>query len=121
MSISIETDLRDILNKLDQRFERMETNITDLKVGQAELRGQINTLDEKVEGQINTLDEKVEGQINTLDEKVEGQINALNEKVDGLSKRFDSLEFTSRGILIGLAVAIIAGGAKLFGFIPTAN
>jgi hypothetical protein len=40
----------------------------------------------------------------------------LEEKVDGLAKRIDDQEFISRGVLIGLIVAIAGGAAKLFGF-----
>ncbi|NJM75741.1 MAG: hypothetical protein HC852_08135 [Acaryochloridaceae cyanobacterium RU_4_10] len=40
----------------------------------------------------------------------------LEEKVDGLAKRIDNQEFISRGVLIGLIVAIAGGAAKLFGF-----
>jgi 1,4-dihydroxy-2-naphthoate octaprenyltransferase len=41
----------------------------------------------------------------------------LEEKVDGLNKRIDNQEFISRGILIGLIVAILGGLAKLFVFV----
>jgi archaellum component FlaC len=62
MSVTIETDLRDILNKLDQRFdkidqrfdkmeqrfERMEQGLNDLKVGQ--------TINTKIDGLQKTVD-----------------------------------------------------------------
>lgn len=41
----------------------------------------------------------------------------LEEKVEGLTKRIDNQEFLSRGVLIGLIVAIAGGVAKLFGFV----
>jgi uncharacterized membrane protein YccC len=75
MSQSIEVNLADVLNKIDQRLDRMEHSLNDLKVGQAR----------------------------------------LEEKVDGLSKRLDNQEFLSRGVLIGLIVALLGGFAKLFG------
>ena len=64
--------------------------------------------------------ERIENKIDTLqkdatDLKV-GQAR-LEEKVEGLSKRIDNQEFVSRGVLIGLIVAIAGGAAKLFGFI----
>ncbi len=63
MSLTIETDLRDILNKLDQRFERMEQrfermeqNLVDLKVGQAKIDGEIKTINTKIDGIQKTTD-----------------------------------------------------------------
>ncbi|MBW4573945.1 MAG: hemolysin XhlA family protein [Aphanothece sp. CMT-3BRIN-NPC111] len=84
MSLIIESDLKEVLAKIDQKLDKLDAkfdnlgkDVTDLKVGQAR----------------------------------------LEEKVDGLSKRLDNQEFLSRGVLIGLIVAILGGFAKLFGFV----
>lgn len=77
MSVTIESDLKEILTKIDQKLETLSRDVTDLKVGVAR----------------------------------------LEEKVDGLSKRMDNQEFISRGVLIGLIVAILGGFAKLFGLV----
>ena len=87
MTTIIEIDLKELLTRIDQRLEHMEQDLTQLKIGQETLRGDIKVLD---------------------------------EKVTGLSKRVENQEFTSRGILIALIVALIAGAAKLFGWIPSA-
>ena len=51
MSTIIETELKDILSRLDQRFdrldqrmERLENEMTGLKVAQAEIKGDLNTI-----------------------------------------------------------------------------
>lgn len=75
--IQINTDLSKILERIENKLENLQKDITDIKVGQAR----------------------------------------LEEKVEGLSKRSDNQEFVSRGVLIGLIVAIAGGAAKLFGFI----
>ena len=67
--------------------------MTDLKIGQT----------------------KLEGQINAVDEKLSGQINALDTKAEQLNQRIANSEITNRGILIGLVVIILGGAAKLFG------
>ncbi len=41
----------------------------------------------------------------------------VKTKLEGLEKRMDNQEFISRGVLIGLIVAILGGFAKLFGFV----
>lgn len=86
MSTTIEVDIKEILTRMDQRLEHIEQDLTQLKIGQESLKGDIKVLD---------------------------------EKVSGLSKRVENQEFTSRGILIALVVALIAGAAKLFGWIPS--
>ncbi len=92
MSTTIETDLKEIFAKFDQRFdrleqrlERMEGSINDLKVSQAEIKG---------------------------------NIKALDEKVNGIGKRLENQEFLNRGIATALIVALIAGTAKFFGIFP---
>jgi predicted RNase H-like nuclease (RuvC/YqgF family) len=50
MSLTIETDLKDIFNKIDQRLERMEQGQNELKLSVSELKGEIKALDIKVDG-----------------------------------------------------------------------
>lgn len=89
----IQTDIADILNeiKLDQR--KLLEEVNSLKLGQSEIKGKINT----------------------VDEKLSGEIKALDTKVEQLDKRINNSELTNRGILIGLVVIILGGTAKLFG------
>jgi predicted nuclease with TOPRIM domain len=88
MSITIEQDLKDILNKIDGRLERLEGGINDLKIGQVR-----------------------------LEEKLDGLEKRTEERFDNLEKRSDSVEFINRGIFIGLIVTILGGAAKLFGWV----
>jgi chromosome segregation ATPase len=99
---------------MDARFEKVDRQLTEmnqrlmkLEVGQAELSGDIKALDERLSGEIKALDERLSGDIKTL-----------SEKVDGLGKRLDNQEFLNRGVVVAVLAALIAGGAKLFGFLP---
>jgi chromosome segregation ATPase len=99
----IETDLKEYLQEfkqgfyqINQKLEKIDERLTKIEVGQAEIRGEIRTLDEKLSGQIETLNTKIQ----SVDERVKNQ------------------EFVNRGVLIGLIVAILGGAAKLFGLIP---
>ncbi len=51
-------------------------------------------------------------------EKFVHKLGQLDEKIEGLTVRVGYQEFTNRGILIALVVAVLGGGAKLFGFFP---
>jgi hypothetical protein len=44
MSLIIETDLKEILTKLDGKIDRMQDSITDLKLGQSEIKGDLKSL-----------------------------------------------------------------------------
>ena len=86
----IETDLKEILGSIQKDLKDIRDDLTDLKVNQAR-----------------------------MEEKLSGQISLVDEKVTGLGKRLDFQEFVNREILTALVVALIAGAAKLFGWLPT--
>jgi hypothetical protein len=56
--------------------------------------------------------------LSILSKKPVKKIKVLDEKVEGLTVRVAYQEFTNRGILIALVVAVLGGAAKLFGFFP---
>lgn len=89
---TIETDLKEIFTKLDQRFDRLEQRL------------------ERMEGDLNDL--KV-SQV-----EIKGDIKALDERVNGIGKRLENQEFTNRGILTAVIIALIGGAAKFFGIFP---
>ena len=127
-NIQIESDLKDILSKLDQKLDKLSSDVTDIKVGQAKLSGKIEAVDQKLSGKIEAVDQKLSGKIEAVDQKLSGKIEAVDQKLSGeiqtldskveqLDKRISNSELTNRGILIGLVVIILGGAAKLFGFI----
>lgn len=74
---------------------------------------QVTTDLNQILSQINQKLDKIDERLNKLEV---GQAR-LEEKMDGLGKRFESQEFISRGVVLGLIVAILGGLAKLFGFV----
>ncbi len=67
----IQTDLAQILNKLDGKIDRIDDRLGRLEIGQVEIKGEIKALDERLSGQIKTLDERLSGEIKALDAKTE--------------------------------------------------
>ncbi|PZV23474.1 MAG: hypothetical protein DCF12_19005 [Snowella sp.] len=118
----VETDIKDILSKIDNRLECIENDLTDLKINQTRmeerLSGQISLVDEKLSAQINLVDEKLSAQISLVDEKLSGQISLVDEKVSGLGKRVEFQEFINRSILAGLILLVLGGAAKYLGIMP---
>ncbi|MCZ8247899.1 DUF4164 family protein [Microcystis sp. LE19-195.1E] len=104
---SLEKRMDERFDKVDERFDKVEDRLTKLEIGQAELKAELK-------GDIKVLDEKIEG----LKGELKGDIKVLDEKVEGLTVRVAYQEFTNRGILIALVVAVLGGAAKLFGFFP---
>ncbi|MFM6909972.1 MAG: hypothetical protein ACKPKW_12675, partial [Dolichospermum sp.] len=84
-------------SEVNKKLETIDTRLNKLEIGQAELSGEIKTLDGKLSGEIKTLD----------------------EKVIGIDKRLDNQEFINRGVIVAVIIALISGVVKLFGFFPT--
>ena len=112
----IETDIGEIFLEIKQELRKIDERLNKLEIGQETIKGEIKTIDEKLSGQIKAVDEKLSGQIKAVDEKLSGQIKAIDVKVEQLDKRVGNVEFSSRGILIGIGVVILGGLAMLFGF-----
>ena len=85
--------LEAILTRIESKIDRIDERLTKLEIGQAELKAELK------------------GDIKALDERLTGEIK-------GLTTRVGYQEFTNRGILIALVVAVLGGAAKLFGFFP---
>jgi chromosome segregation ATPase len=81
---SFEKRVNERFDKVDERFDKVDERLNKLEIGQADLKG---------------------------------DMKALDEKINGVTARVAYQEFTNRGILIALVVAIIGGAAKVFGFI----
>ncbi|QGZ89700.1 DUF4164 family protein [Microcystis aeruginosa] len=86
---SLEKRMNERFDKVDERFDKVEDRLTKVEIGQAELKAELK-----------------------------GDIKVLDEKIEGLTVRVAYQEFTNRGILIALVVAVLGGAAKLFGFFP---
>jgi uncharacterized protein YoxC len=108
--IQISTDLGKILERIENKVDNLQKDVND----------KIDNLQKDVNNKFDTLQKDVNNKFDTLQKDVTdlkvGQAK-LEEKVEGLAKRIDNQEFVSRGVLIGLIIAIAGGAAKLFGFI----
>ncbi|AKV70727.1 MULTISPECIES: DUF4164 family protein [Microcystis] len=85
----IESKIDSLEKRMNERFDKIEDRLTKVEIGQAELKAELK-----------------------------GDIKVLDEKIEGLTARVGYQEFTNRGILIALVVAVLGGAAKLFGFFP---
>ncbi len=81
--------LEAVLTRIEGKIDSLHRDVNKLEIGQSELKGEIKALDER-----------------------------LTTEIKGLTARVANQEFTNRGILIALVVAILGGAAKLFGFLP---
>jgi hypothetical protein len=85
----IESKIDFLEKRMDERFDKVDDRLTKLEIGQAELKAELK-----------------------------GDIKVLDGKIEGLTVGVAYQEFTNRGILIALVVAVLGGAAKLFGFFP---
>lgn len=121
----IESKIDDFRKETDARLSNLETGQVrleaqlkgDIKSLDEKLSGQIKNVDERLSGQIKNVDERLSGQIKNVDEKLSGKINTLDVKIEGFGKRLENQEFVNRGILVALVVAILGSAAKLLGWV----
>ncbi|MGL5034445.1 MAG: DUF4164 domain-containing protein [Microcystaceae cyanobacterium] len=116
---TISYTLEDILDRLEQKIDRQF----------AEVNQKIDKQSVEVDKQFAEVNQKIDKQsaeVNQRLSKLEiglvelsGEIKILDEKFNSVGKRIDNQEFLNRGILGALIVALIAGAAKLFGWLPT--
>jgi len=73
MATTIETDLKEVLgefkqefSKLNQRLDRIEGDLTSLKVSQAEIKGEMETFKAEVKGELETIKAESKGEFSTL-------------------------------------------------------
>jgi septal ring factor EnvC (AmiA/AmiB activator) len=92
MSLIVETDIKEILEKIDRKFDAFA---------------------EKVERRLNSLEQDV-STIKTGITRLESDFKVANLKVDGIYKRLDNQEFTSRAILASLMLIVIGGFVKMY-------
>jgi peptidoglycan hydrolase CwlO-like protein len=106
-------DIKDSVKEVNRKIDTLDGKIEHLQRDINGLQVELTS----VKADIKALDTKIETGLETLEISFKEEIKALDTKVEGLSKRVDNQEFTNRGILIALVVAILGGAAKLFGAI----
>ena len=80
------------------------------------------TIEQDLKEILGKIDQKLDGlQKDIVDLKIgqteiKGEIKTLSERINGIDERVKNQDFISRGILVGLILAILGGLAKLFGF-----
>ena len=110
----IQTDLADILNEIRQDLKSIDNRLGKLEVNQAEIKGEIKSVDEKLSGQIKSVDERLSGQIEVLTERISGEKEITEKLTVQLDKRISNQEFFTRIIGGSLVVSILGGIAGFF-------
>lgn len=56
MSVTIEQDLKEYLDKFEQKLDKLQDDVTGIKISLTCLEGRFDTLDEKVDGLVKRID-----------------------------------------------------------------
>ncbi len=124
------------LDKIDDRFDSLDKDITEIKIGQTrlegkiekletdlngkiekletDLNGKIDKLEIEVKGKIEKLETDLNGRMDKLEIEVKGEIKTLSTEVNGIGKRLDTQEFINRSVVVGFVLGITTGIIKLF-------
>ncbi len=90
--ITIIHSLEEVLGQINQKLDKLQEDVTEIKIGQV----------------------KLEEKLETLETELKREIKALSSEVQGIRKRLDTQEFINRSVVIGFVLAISAGAVKLF-------
>ena len=90
--ITVTYSLEEVLSQINQKLDKLQEDVTEIKIGQV----------------------KLEGKLETLETELKGEIKVLEMEIQGISKRLDTQEFINRSVVVGFVLAISAGAAKLF-------
>jgi chromosome segregation ATPase len=115
MSITIETDLKEILDKLDQKMDRQFAQIDQ----------KMDRLDQKMDRQFAQLDQQMDRQFAQLDQKIERTQEDITKlqigqaKIEGDIKALDNKGSVIQPIVTGITVAFVGGGLlALYKYLP---
>jgi predicted nuclease with TOPRIM domain len=95
--------LEEVLGQINQKLDRLQEDITDLKTEQT-----------KLQGEFQAFKTEIKGDLKSLGTELKGEIKSLEKQVQGLSERLTNQEFINRSIVVGLVLALVMGAAKLF-------
>ena len=91
-----------------KKIEAIETSVTELKIGQAEIKGEVKALDKK----------KII--LKKIIKKIDGIDRSLWNKIDGIDKRMSNQDFVNRvalSALLGAVFTAILTAIRYFWFI----
>jgi hypothetical protein len=90
--ITVTYSLEEVLGQINQKLDKLQEDVTEIKIGQV----------------------KLEGKLETLETELKGEIKVLEMEIKGIGKRLDTQEFINRSVVVGFVLAICAGAVKLF-------
>lgn len=102
MAVTIESDLKEYLDRFEQKLDNLQKDVTDLKLGQAEIKGEIKALDERLSGQITAINSRLK----TVETSIQ-KISDLAEKVGELKNWRQIAVITVTALVSGVVTWLI--------------
>ncbi len=89
MAIQIESDLKEILLKMDNKLDNLQTDITEMKISIAEIKKDNQRLEDKIDNtdkKIEATAKSLEDKIDNTDKKIDATAKSLENKIDAIDK-----------------------------------
>ncbi|PZV21595.1 MAG: hypothetical protein DCF12_21390 [Snowella sp.] len=110
MVTMIETDLKEVLGEIKTQLSQIQGDITDLKITQAEIKGELETFKAEVKGELETIKAESKGEFSTI----KNELAFIREDVKDLK---NSQRAQIWALIITVIGATITAVVK-FGFFP---
>lgn len=115
MSNMIEYDLKEILTRLETKFDKLEGKVDKLGTDFADLKIKIAEDFGSLRSEMTKNNSSLRADLVRVETTLKSEIEVLSGNVDNIVKRIDTQEFINRGVIIGLILAVLGGFAKVFG------
>lgn len=111
MPTTIETDLKEVLGEIKQQLNEIQSDITDLKIHQAEIRGELGSFKAEIKGELGSFKAEVKGEFSTI----KSELSFIREDLKDLRGNQRSQIWALIITVIGATVAAVVK----FGFLSS--
>jgi chromosome segregation ATPase len=115
MNQTIEVNIADILNRLENKIDSLNDKIDNVS---HQLENKIDNVSHQMKTEVKTLNDKIDNLSKDVNEVNVG-VAKLNESKENFSKRLDNVEFTNRGIFVVFAsilIGLVVSAVKIISF-----
>ena len=107
MSAITDNDLKEIKDLINLKFEKMNEDLTDLKVDLATVKANLNGIDKRLEEGHSNLNKRLEEGHSNLNKRLEEGQSSLSKRLDGLDARLNTLIAVAFTGLLGIIAKLV--------------
>lgn len=108
----IETDLAEVLSAINTKLDKLQGDVTDLKIGQTELKGNIQRLEVEVKGDIQQFKTEIKGEIGEFKTESKSSFKTIDAAMEVIKTDIKEIKGSQKmqiWALIGILITAVGG------------